>query len=138
MKLEPHENDEEFEKHLKTDGMAHHKKDIHLSALRHEFQNLHTFFEQELKEEFKNFNDVFKLFKKVAKSEHKHDTLLPNLWTLLRQVIVNSVTTASCERSFRLNSLIKTDLRSTMTDERMNHLCVLKHYKDLLMEIDMK
>ena len=80
----------------------------------------------------------FKFFKKVAKSECEHDMLSPNLWTLLRQVIVNSVTTASCERSFRLNSLIKTDLRSTMTDERMNHLCILKHWKDLLIEIDMK
>ena len=64
--------------------------------------------------------------------------LSPNLWTLLRQVVVNPATTASCERSFRLNSLIKTDLQSAMTDKRMNHLCVLKHHKDLLIEIDVK
>ena len=59
LKSEPHENDKEFDKYLKTDGMVHHKKDVDLSALRHEFQNLHAFFEQELKEEFKNFNNIF-------------------------------------------------------------------------------
>ena len=78
LKSELCKNDKEFKKYLKTDGMMHYEKGIDLSALQHEFQNLHTFFKQELKEEFKNFNNIFKFFKKVAKSEHKHDTLLPN------------------------------------------------------------
>ena len=81
---------------------------------------MHTFFKQELQEEFKNFNNIFKFFKKVAKSECKYDALLSNLRTLLRQVIVNPMTTTSCERSFSLNSQIKTNLQSTMTDKQMN------------------
>ena len=44
-----------------------------------------------------------------------------------------SLETLTCvKRTFHLSRLIKTDVRSTMTDERFNHLCMLKHYKDLL------
>ena len=52
--------------------------------------------------------------------------------------MIHLATTATCERSFSLAKLIRMDLRSTMTDERMNHLSILKYYPEFLMAISIK
>ena len=49
--------------------------------------------------------------------------------------MIHPATAASCEMSFRLSKLIKSDVRSTMTHERFNHLCIIKYYKYLLSEV---
>ena len=51
---------------------------------------------------------------------------------------IHPATTATCERSFSLMTVIKSCLSSTMTDKRFNHLSVLKHHPDELMDIDLK
>lgn len=47
------------------------------------------------------------------------------LLSLGKIVIVIPVSSASCERSFSVLSLIKNHLRTTMTDEHLNHLDVM-------------
>ena len=48
--------------------------------------------------------------------------------------MTHPATTASCERSFRLSNLIKSDMRSTMTHEPFNHLRIIKHCRHMLSE----
>ena len=61
----------------------------------------------------------------------------PNVSKVLPLVVLHPATAATCERSFSLMRVIKSYLRSTMTNERFNHLSVLKHYTDELIEIDL-
>jgi len=47
------------------------------------------------------------------------------------------VTTASCERSFSKFKLIKTYLRSTMTEERLNNLALISIENDIVSKLDL-
>ena len=51
--------------------------------------------------------------------------VFPNLRTALQILLTISVSVASCERSFSKLKLIKTHLRSTMTQERFTDLAIL-------------
>ena len=51
--------------------------------------------------------------------------VFPNLRTALQILLTVSVSVASCERSFSKLKLIKTYLRSTMTQERPTNLAIL-------------
>lgn len=51
--------------------------------------------------------------------------VFPNLRTALQILLTVSVSVASCERSFSKLKLIKTYLRSTMTQERLTNLAIL-------------
>jgi hypothetical protein len=51
--------------------------------------------------------------------------VFPNLRTALQILLTMSVSVASCERSFSKLKLIKTHLRSTMTQERLTNLAIL-------------
>jgi hypothetical protein len=51
--------------------------------------------------------------------------VFPNLRTALQILLTISVSVASCERSFSKLKLIKTHLRSTMTQERLTDLAIL-------------
>ena len=51
--------------------------------------------------------------------------IYPNLWTALRVSLTLPVTVASAERSFSKLKLIKTYLRSTMSQERLSGLAVI-------------
>lgn len=48
----------------------------------------------------------------------------PNMWVALRIAVTTPVTVASAERSFSKLKLIKTYLRSTMSQERLNGLAI--------------
>jgi hypothetical protein len=60
----------------------------------------------------------------------------PNVSIAYRILFTVSVTVASAERSFSKLKLLKNYLRSTMTQERLNHLATLCIEKKLLDEID--
>jgi len=65
--------------------------------------------------------------KKVAKG-------LPQVVTLLKLFLVVPATSASAERSFSLLRRIKTWLRSTTGQERLNHLAIINAYSDEVYE----
>lgn len=60
----------------------------------------------------------------------------PNVSIAYRILFTVPVTVASAERSFSKLKLLKNYLRSTMTQERLNHLATLCIEKKLLDEID--
>ena len=51
--------------------------------------------------------------------------VFPNLRTALQILLTVSVSVASCKRSFSKLKLIKTHLRSTMTQERLTNFAIL-------------
>jgi hypothetical protein len=62
---------------------------------------------------------------------------LPNLWVALRIMMTIPVTTASCERSLSKLKLIKTYLRSTMTEERLKNLALISIENDIVSRLDL-
>ena len=120
---------------LKTNGLKHFGNEINIGLLKMEFMNIHSQFKQEWLSQLKCFHDILDFFHSM---QHyiNHRAICPNFWTLIRLVALHAATTSTCERSFKLNKIVKTSIRSTMTNKRMNHLCVCKHYKDDLNKVD--
>ena len=56
---------------------------------------------------------------------------------LVNLILVMPATNSSSERSFSMLKLIKTYLRSTMGQTRLNHLMILSIYKDKLDELNL-
>ena len=52
-------------------------------------------------------------------------------------VLVLPATNSTSERGFSKMKLVKTYLRSTMTQERLNHLMILSTYKEMVDNIDL-
>ena len=61
----------------------------------------------------------------------------PNTWIALRLLLTLPVTVASGERSFSKLKLIKTYLRSTMGDKRLNSLALLSIENELAHSLDL-
>lgn len=64
--------------------------------------------------------------------------LFTNLWVALRVFLTIPVTVASAERSFSKLKLIKTYLRSTMAQERLNSLAILAIENEEAKKLDFK
>ncbi|KAI8568581.1 hypothetical protein RHMOL_Rhmol02G0212300 [Rhododendron molle] len=60
----------------------------------------------------------------------------PNAWTAYRILLTIPVMVASGERSFSKLKLIKSYLRSTMSEERLNGLVMLSIEKDMVSKLD--
>ena len=60
----------------------------------------------------------------------------PNAWIAYRILLTIPVTVASVERSFSKLKLIKSYLRSTMSQDRLNGLAMLSIEKDMVKEIE--
>ncbi|XP_012847861.1 PREDICTED: zinc finger MYM-type protein 1-like [Erythranthe guttata] len=60
----------------------------------------------------------------------------PNTWIACRILLTIPVTVASAERTFSKLKLIKSYLRSTMSQERLNGLAMLSIEKDMVRKID--
>ena len=56
---------------------------------------------------------------------------------LVRLYFTIPITTATSERSFSALRRVKTYLRSTMTEERLNNVLLLHTHKDLAAELDL-
>ena len=78
-------------------------------------------------------SDVIEIFK--AKSTIQQH-FLSQLCKLLRLVLVMPATNATSERSFSALRRIKTYLRSTMTQARLNHIMIMNIHKNLTDELD--
>lgn len=62
--------------------------------------------------------------------------MFPNLRAYLETLVVVPCSSATAERSFSMLRRIKTYLRSTMSQARLNHCCVLNAYSDLVQTLD--
>lgn len=61
--------------------------------------------------------------------------IYPNMWVALRIAVTTPVTVASAERSFSKLKLIKTYLRSTMSQERLNGLAIISINREISKQI---
>ena len=78
--------------------------------------------------------DVVQYFKKLSDAEKE---LLSEVSTLVRLILVMPATNAVSERSFSAMRRIKTYLRSTMSQIRLNNCMVLHVHKDLTDDLDL-
>ena len=62
--------------------------------------------------------------------------LFPNVMIIIQLLLMNPATSATPERSFSVARRIKTWLRSTMTQARLNALSFLHTHKDLIDGLD--
>lgn len=73
---------------------------------------------------------VSDLVKSVYQMSPTSRCLFSEIMTLLRLVLVMPATNATSERTFSSLRRVKTYLRSTMTQERLNHLLILHIHRD--------
>ena len=64
------------------------------------------------------------------------DGTFPNTWVVYRILLTIPITVASAERSFSKLKLIKSYLRSTMSQERLNGLAMLSIEKAMVDDLD--
>ncbi|CAM4654085.1 unnamed protein product [Leuciscus chuanchicus] len=68
--------------------------------------------------------------------EKKLEEVFPNMWVALRIAVTLPVTVASAERSFSKLKLLKTYLRSTMSQERLNGLSLMSINQEVSNKIE--
>ena len=68
--------------------------------------------------------------------QNDFSTSFPNIYILLRHYLTLPVTNYTGERSFSQPKRIKSALRSTQTQKRLNNLSVLNRESDLLQKLD--
>ena len=78
--------------------------------------------------------DVMKHIQVMSSAEK---LLISQVLTLLNLILVMPATNASSERSFSAMRRVKTYLRSTMSQDRLNHIILLHCHKDLTDSLDL-
>ena len=78
-------------------------------------------------------SDIISYFKECTPA---NQTLLAEVCTLMRLLLVMPATNATSERSFSTLRRIKSYLRSTMSQERVNHLMILHVYMEITDQLD--
>lgn len=113
-----------------TDGIS----DINGNELFCELQHVNSILElNEIQERQVQPIDVLRAIKKTDSKD-----LFINLWIALRVLLTTPVTVASAERSFSKLKLIKTYLRSTMSQDRLNSLAIMSIENEEARKIDFK
>jgi len=79
--------------------------------------------------------DIIEYFKSRSSAKL---TLFSEIGTLLKLLLVMPATNAVSERSFSALRRIKSYLRSTMTQDRLNHLIILHIHRDFTDDLDLK
>ena len=79
--------------------------------------------------ERKNFSiaDLYRYFKILTKSQK---SMFPSMVTLAKFLLVMPATNAKSKRIFSAMTRVKTYMRSTKSDNRLNHLMTLHVHKD--------
>ena len=70
----------------------------------------------------------------AASLQHCNRNFFPNIHVLLRLLATLPVTTAECERSISGLKLLKTSLRSTMTNQRLNGLALMRLHRNITVD----
>ncbi len=120
----------DFENDLET-ICSFYKDDFDKSLLRTQLQTFAVHFQQCVSEgdslENVAFFDLMKYFSSLSDAQA---SLLDQVSKLMQLVLVMPATNASSERSFSALRRLKTYLRSTMLQERLNYLMLLHVHKN--------
>ena len=107
--------------------------DINKITLKSQLQVLHVDFPD--KTVPLNIFDIKDYMKSLSPAKK---LLLSEVCTVLRLVLVMPATNATSERSFSALRRVKSYLRSTMRQDRLNHLMILHVHKELTDALDLK
>ena len=78
-----------------------------------------------------------KIAEKITLEATVHmDTTFPAIYQLLKVLATIPITTCQCERCISRLRIIKTYMRSTMTEERLNGLALLSIHRDIDLNMD--
>jgi hypothetical protein len=120
---------EDFSEELKL-AVTTYGSDIHESNLTMQLKTLGANF----KEKSANILTIREFLQKLTPTER---VLLSEITTVMKLVLVMPATNAASERSFSAMRRIKTYLRSTMSQERLNNLMILHVHKDFTDALDL-
>ena len=67
---------------------------------------------------------------------HADKDYFPNIRTLMLIMVTVPITSCECERSFSLLRLVKSTLRTTMTEDRLNGLALMQCHQDINVDPD--
>ena len=87
--------------------------------------------------ELTSFQSALDLLRQESEGTLKLAELLPELAKLFRIALTIPVTSCTSERSFSSLRRMKTYLRSTMSQERLNHVAILHSNKNMCQELDL-
>ena len=94
-----------------------YEDDIDMSRLRDKFITLRSILPNELR----HSSDISKLIQHIKSLDNFMQLLLNEVVALVRLILVLPATNAVSERSFSALRRIKTYMRATMTQKRLNH-----------------
>ena len=120
---------EDFSEELKL-AVTTYGSDIHESNLQMQLQTLGC----NVQERIVNIFDVRDYLQKLTPAER---LLLNEVTTVMKLILVMPATNAVSERSFSAMRRVKTYLRSTMTQERLNNLMILHVHKEFTDALDL-
>ena len=103
-----------------------YKTDIKKDALKVQLETMRTYFERQERDDIR-LNDIVDYLRIL---EAPMRAIYSEVVTLVRILLVIPATNATSERTFSALRRIKTYLRSTMTQARLNHLITLHVHKD--------
>ena len=121
---------EDYEETLKL-VLDFYKDDFNENCLKSQLLMFKSIFPTKENVDFPEIISYFKKLKPGVKS------LLTEVCKVMELILVLPATNANSERGFSKLRLVKTYLRSTMTQGRLNHLMILSIYKDMLDNIDL-
>lgn len=97
-----------------------------LSALRNELSVIKSMLES------KSLASILDLYREL----HPYQSAFPVFFSILRYAITIPVSSTTCERTFSKMKRIKTSVRNTMMDERLNDLCLLAVERDVKIDFE--
>jgi len=77
---------------------------------------------------------AYDIIRRIGKSDMKK--MCPQVIRMARFLILSPASTATCERSFSQLQRLKSYLRSSMTQQRLNHCIMLNTYQEELDSLD--
>ena len=107
--------------------------DMDIARLKSQVQSLENFPRPVAHNKTVNLCEVLSI---IGKSDL--NIMIPQVVLLAQLYLVNPATTASAERAFSRLRRLKSYLRSTMTQSRLNHLFILNMYQEIVDSLDMK
>uniref|UniRef100_A0AAR2KLQ3 HAT C-terminal dimerisation domain-containing protein n=1 Tax=Pygocentrus nattereri TaxID=42514 RepID=A0AAR2KLQ3_PYGNA len=112
---------------LNEESLRHLATHYRISLQPEEVMVAKQFFSRKDKDALPNIQSVFSLL---------HVDMFPSLKAIFQVALTIPVSSCSCERSFSALCRLHTWLRSTMGQDRLNHLAVMSIEKELLTSID--